>query len=194
LWPGSRKVETLQSLKVSRQPGGFAEILPDPVIAEHAPFRVEPPDVKFVVDGVQAALIPKPPLLGLQGLGSMLDHSAVYGERAKSYVPAEGALDALRANVRPIRVRVFFGSWCPACGQMVPRLMRVAQELGDEGAIEVEYYGLPRGFAGEPQAEKYGIRSVPSAVVFSGDAEIGRINGDQWRSPEQTLVSLLGRS
>ena len=194
LWPGSRRVETLQMLKVSRMPGGFAEVLPDPVIAVHEPFRVEPPDVRFSVEGVDAVLAPKPPLVGLRSFEEMIEHSSAYAERAQSYTPSSEALDSLRGSERTVRVRVFFGSWCPACGQMLPRLMRVTQELGEASPIEVEYYGLPRGFAGEPEAEKYGITSVPSAVVFEGGAEIGRINGNEWRSPEQTLSKLIGSS
>lgn len=194
LWPGSRRVETLQMLKVARKAGGFVEILPDPVIAVHAPFRVEPPDIEFTVEGIEATLAPKPPLLGLRDVDEMIQYSSAYAQRAETYTPSVEAIESLRGSDRSVRVRVFFGSWCPACGQMVPRLMKVERELDDSSPVDVEYYGLPRGFAGEPEAAKYGIDGVPTAVVFEGDAEIGRIKGSEWRSPEETLSNLLGAS
>jgi len=192
LWPRSRQVETLQMLKVTRLGGGAVEIFPDPVIAVHSPFRIEGPEVRFVVDGIAATLTPKPPLVGLYGVSTMADYSAAYRQRAEAYTPVEEVLEKLRADGRSVRVRVFFGTWCPTCGQMVPRIMKVAQRLGAESSIQVEFYGLPRGFAGDPEAEKYGIEFVPSGIVFVDGKELGRINGDQWRSPERTLVSILG--
>ena len=88
LWPRSRRVETLQMLKIARKPGGEVEILPDPVIGVHPAFKVVTPDVKFSVDGIEAALTPKPPLVGLQGLENMLGYSQAYQARAEAYVPS----------------------------------------------------------------------------------------------------------
>jgi thiol-disulfide isomerase/thioredoxin len=196
LWPRSRRVETLQMLKVARRPGGTAEILPDPVIAVHAPFVIDTPNLNFLVDGVAAALTPKPALLGLHGVTAMTEYSSVYGQRAEAYVPQDELVEKLSQQDKSVRVRVFFGSWCPACGQMVPRIMKVAQRLGAESMIQVEFYGLPKGagFSADPEVKKYGITQVPTGVVLVDGKEIGRISGDQWRSPEGTLSSLLGVS
>ena len=196
LWPRSRRVETLQMLKVARRPGGTAEILPDPVIAVHAPFVIDTPNVKFLVDGVAAALTPKPALLGLHGASGMAEYSSVYGQRAEAYVPQDELIEKLLQQGKMVRVRVFFGSWCPTCGQMVPRIMKVAQRLGAESLIQVEFYGLPKGagFSADPEVKRFGIKQVPTGVVLVDGKEIGRISGDQWRSPEGTLSSLLGIS
>ena len=196
IWPRSRVVESLQMLKVDRRSGGTAEILPDPVIKVHAPFVIDAPKVKFLVDGVAAALAPKPALLGLHGATGMAEYSSIYGQRAEAYVPREDLIDKLRRQETSVRVRVFFGSWCPACSQMVPRIMKVAQQLGAESAIQVEFYGLPQGagFSADPEVKKYGIKQVPTGVVLQDGREIGRINGEQWRSPEGTLTTLLGLS
>lgn len=196
LWPRSRSVETLQMLKVARRQGGTAEILPDPVIAVHAPFLIETPKVKFLIDGVAAALAPKPALIGLHGVSKMAEHSSVYGQRADAYEPQNDVIEKLKRQNKSVRVRVFFGSWCPACGQMVPRIMKVAQQLGAEAALQVEFYGLPQGqgFSADPEVKKYGITQVPTGVVLLDGKEIGRISGDHWRSPEARLSSLLGIS
>lgn len=193
LWPRSRTVETLQMLKVARRADGTAEILSDPVIAEHAPFIVQPPKVQFLVNGVAAALAPKPHLLGMQDTASMAAYSAVYRQRAEAYVPQDDVLDSLRSQSKNARVRVFFGSWCPACGQMVPRLMRVAEGIGEDAALGFEYYGLPQGqgFSQDPEVQRFGITQVPTGVVLLDGREIGRISGNQWRSPEIRISELL---
>ena len=192
LWPRTRTVESLQFLKVAKQGGEFYTVLPDPVIATQQPFRVERSSILFSVDDVQAALKMKPPLVGLQDLEGMVSYSKIYGDRADSYVPVPAMLNRLNGEDRDVTVRVFFGSWCPACGQMVPRIMRVARELSEESSVKIEYYGLPRGFDGEPEAAKYDIKSVPTAVVLLDGKEFGRIEGNGWMSPERTLGNLLG--
>jgi thiol-disulfide isomerase/thioredoxin len=195
LWPRSRSVETLQMLKVARS-GATAEILPDPVIAVHPPFIVDSPKVKFLVDGVAAALAPKPPLLGPNAVTDMAEYSSVYEQRAEAYQPQDELISKLQRQGKSVQVRVFFGSWCPACGQMVPRIMKVAEALGSESKVQVDFYGLPQGqaFSKDPEVGKYGITSVPTAVVLLEGKEIGRISGDQWRSPEGRISSLLGTS
>ena len=196
LWPRSRSVETLQMLKVARQEGGTAEILPDPVIAVHAPFIIDSPRVSFLVDGVAAALAPKPPLLGLKNTSEMASYSFAYKQRASAYAPQSEVVEKLRSQNKDVRVRVFFGTWCPACGQMVPRLMRVAEGIGEDAALRVEYYGLAQGeaFSRDPEVKKFGITQVPTGVVLLDGKEIGRISGNQWRSPEARISELLGIS
>jgi thiol-disulfide isomerase/thioredoxin len=193
LWPRTRVVELIHLLKMSKSDDGLVELLPDPVLTVEEPFRVEGAEVKFMVAGSAASLKPRPPLLGLHELDGMLAHSAAYAQRARAYEPSPQTVEGLRREQRDVRVLVFFGSWCPACGQAVPRIMKLAEELG-ESRIRVEFYGLPRGIAGDPEAERFDIHSVPSAVIFVDGEEKGRINGNEWRSPEQTLSSLLGLS
>lgn len=194
LWPGSRTVESLQMLKVFRGPNGTAEVLANPVIAKHQPFEVRGGEVTFFQEGVAAALKPKPPLIGLYDASQMLESSRVYAQRAAEYEPAVELVEALRTESRAVRVRVFFGTWCPACGQMVPRMIKVAEQLGEGSKIDVEFYGLPRRFSGEPEATRLGIESVPTGVVFVDGREVGRISGNSWRSPERTLSSMLDAS
>lgn len=63
-------------------------------------------------------------------------------------------------------------------------------------SIQVEYFGLPRHPAEDPEASavaaKAEVKDIPAAVVFRGDEEVGRIvGGDQWNQPEQSLSEVL---
>jgi thiol-disulfide isomerase/thioredoxin len=94
--------------------------------------------------------------------------------------------------MKPVRVRVFFGSWCPHCKEQLPSLLRVEDELrGSSSKIQFEYYGLPQGFGKEPEAKKYNVGSVPTGIVFVDGMEVGRITGGDWSSPEKRLNALL---
>lgn len=191
IWPRQRVVESLNFMKVQKLEGGFVEVRTDPVVATHPPFEVVGTNVVFNVGDKELRLKPKPPLVGLYDAQAMLEKSAVYARRAEAYDPAQEVLDKLGQVNSEVRVRVFFGTWCPACGQMVPRILNVAQRLGESG-LAFEFYGLPRGFQGDTEAKKYKIESVPTGVIFVNGKEVGRIQGNDWRAPESALSKLLG--
>lgn len=191
LWPRTREVESLKSMKVQTLPGGFVEVKKQAVAASHPPFEVVGTDVLFDVGGTEMRLRPKPHLLGLFDARHMLEESLVYARRADDYTPTPELLEKLGRLSGRVRVRVFFGSWCSACGQMVPRILSVAERLG-ESNLDFEFYGLPKvGFSDDAQAKAYNIKSVPTGVVFVDDLEVGRIQGNDWRSPESALWDLL---
>lgn len=194
LTPRTGQVQTISTMSMGERPGGWVDILPRAVVGEHGRFSVEQLNVKFIVDGVQATLRPKPALVGMQTTDDLRSHKPEYGHLADDYKPSEPMLEQLRKSGKQVRVRVFFGTWCPACGQMVPRIMKVAGAL--EGSnVSVEYYGLPRGFGDDPQASEYGITSVPTGVVFVDGVELEeRIAGNSWRVPELALNRLLADS
>jgi thiol-disulfide isomerase/thioredoxin len=146
--------------------------------------------VRFEVAGTPAALGPKPPLLGLQAIEELRSHDPEYGRKEEAYEPSQPIVEQLRRRAEETRVRVFFGTWCPHCAEMVPRIMKVADQLRGS-KVQVEFYGLPRGFGDEPEASRYHIDSVPTGVVFVGGKEIGRINGNGWRLPELAINNVL---
>lgn len=191
VWPRQRVVESLNFMKIQQLAGGFVEVRTDPVVATHPPFEVVGTNVVFDIDGKQMRLKPKPPLVGLYDTPTMLERSAVYSRRAEAYSPEQEVLDRLSQVKDSVRVRVFFGTWCPACGQMVPRILNVAERLNGSG-LSFEYYGLPRGFQGDTEATKYNIESVPTGVIFVNGREVGRLQGNDWRQPEAALWNLIG--
>ena len=120
-----------------------------------------------------------------------------YGARLKAYSPGRSAIEELRTtlgrSVSEVEIRVLFGSWCVSCQHFVPHALRVEEELAETGA-SFRYYAIPAEASDEQRAEteRMGVTSVPTAVVFAGGEEVGRLEGpDGFRSFERRLSKLL---
>ncbi len=193
LLPRTSSVQTVNLMKIDRLPDGSIDLLPGAALSSQGTFEVlgDGERVRFAVDGIKAALKAKPPLLGQQRAESLAAHSPDYARGASAYAPSAPILGDLLHQRRDVRVRVFFGSWCSACKQLVPRIMKVAEALAGS-RIHVEYYGLPRQIREDPLAQQVGINSVPTGIVYVDGKEIGRIVGGEWKVPELALKNLLG--
>lgn len=194
LMPRSGTVETVSVMKLSRRADGNVDILADADLTPAGRFTIDAggENILFTAGGHKVALKQKPYLLGLQDLKAMLDYSVDYQRSAAGYKPAERALAALRNGTQSARVRVYFGTWCPHCKHFLPYMLKVAEALKGS-KLSFEFYGLPKPFNGEPQAEADNISGVPTGVVWVGGKEIGRIEGDAWRSPEDALDRILNK-
>jgi thiol-disulfide isomerase/thioredoxin len=190
LSPGSGSAATVNLMKVNKKPDGSIDLLADALLAPQGALDIDDDGIRFRADGISAALVPTPPLLGLHRVGEVTAHNPEYLPRAASYVPNPQAVAALKKEQRPVSVRIFYGSWCPHCREMVPHAIKVEQLL--KGAkIHFEYFGLPPRFGSEPPVRQYDIKAVPTGIVTLNGKEIGRITDSAWNSPETTLVAIL---
>lgn len=192
LTPGQGGVRTLNLMKLAKRPDGTLDVLPGATLAPQGSFRMDGQAVIFDVEGKEVRLEEKPPLLGLHEAQDLLSYSANYEKGAASYTPDAGTVGALKDEAKPVRVRIFFGSWCPMCSRTVPHILRVADELKGS-KIDFEFYGLPHGFGDEPEAHKNGVTAIPTGIVYIDGKEIGRIQGNDWMRPEQALKDLLSK-
>jgi thiol-disulfide isomerase/thioredoxin len=186
------QVKTVDLMKVNRREDGTVELLPNATLTSLGAFKVsaDRSGIEFNVDGRAGELLEKPPLIGHQGIAELGEHSPEYKRSAASYNPSDPIVSKLKTQSDDIKVQVFFGSWCGACKQMVPRIMKVAEQL--EGSnISFDFYGLPRGIAGDPEAARYKVEAVPTGVVFRDGKEIGRVSGAGWKVPELAINNLL---
>jgi len=188
--PRTGAVESVQLMKISRQADGSVDLLADASFGRVGPFRIDGESVVFEIDGETAKLKPRPWLLGEQSTESVKSSNPDYARRAAGYKLNQAAIEALQTEERDVRVRVFFGSWCPFCKQHVPFIVRVAEELSDSN-ITFDYYGLPRPFDGDVEAKRADVHSVPTGIVYVDGKEVGRLNGRDWQSPEAALNRLL---
>jgi thiol-disulfide isomerase/thioredoxin len=190
--PASGTVETLSLMKLARRAGGVVDILADAELVPAGRFTIEKDgeQIRFAVGERRVVMKPKPYLLGLQKLETMLGYGPEYRTAASAYRPDEATLAALRGQGQAVRVRVYFGSWCPTCKRLVPNVLKVAEALAGS-RVAFEFYGLPKQFDGEPAAEADDVHGVPTGVVWVGGREVGRIEGDGWRRPESTLRAIL---
>ena len=186
------QVETLNLMKVNHNSNGSVDVLAGATLAAQGGFQVnsDRTGVVFTVEGQTAELKEKPPLLGSQQAAGLKAYDPHYERTAEAYSPSGPIVEKLREQEQDVKVSVFFGTWCGACKQMVPRIIAVADRL--EGSkITFDFYGLPPGIAGDKEAGRMGISAVPTGVVFVDGKEAGRISGNGWRVPELAINNLL---
>lgn len=190
LKPRGGTVETLDIMRLARRPNGMWDVLQGATLKPQGRFRLDGGDVLFTVEDRSMKLVPKPPLLGAQEAADLKDYSSVYVHRAERYQPDPAAVSALREQDEPVEVKVYFGSWCPHCQRTVPNVVRLAEEL--EGSnVSFWFYGLPQGFGNEPEAKKHDVTAVPTAIVFVGGREVGRLKAESWVRPEREIRELV---
>jgi thiol-disulfide isomerase/thioredoxin len=191
LSPRRRAVETVDLMKVSRRADGAIDLLADAVLASRGQFRLDGTDVLFQVEGREARLREKLPLLGKRTAEDLTDYNPEYGRTAAAYQPGTEIIEALGGQKTPVEVRIYFGTWCPHCGRAVPKIIKTEDELG-KGMIQFAYYGLPKDLGNAPEAKALGIKGVPTGIVYQGGKEIGRITANDWKMPELALRDILG--
>lgn len=193
----SSAVETVDLMKVAKQADGSVDLLADATLEPLGTARPENnySELVFQVGGKEARLKLTPPLTGLHPRAALLAHSPEYGRGAAIYKPDNTALNKLRVQKDPARVKIYFGSWCSHCKQVLPGVLKVEESI--VGArVSFEYYGLPRPPEAWTDAEvvKHGIKGVPTAVVYVGGKEVGRLTTDAWAKLEVSLADLLARA
>lgn len=188
--PREGKVQTVQMLKVARQKDGTLDLLADAVLTPQGKFSLAGERVDFSAEGKKLSLSPNPPLVGLKKAADLKVHSPEYVQSAKTYTPNAQAVAALKKQTKPVRLLVFFGSWCGHCKEVLPHLLRVEDEIRGS-KIQFDYRGVPKDFK-DPEVKRLDIRGVPTAVVYVNGQEIGRIENNDWGSPEVALSRLLG--
>jgi len=190
LTPGLGVAQTVNLMKVQKKPDGSVDLLSDAVLSTQGALDVQEEGIHFKADGISAALVTTPPLLGLKRADEVTAHNPEYLPRAASYTPNPQAVAALKKEPRPVIVRIFYGSWCPHCREIVPHVIKLEQQL--RGAkIRFEYFGLPPNFGREQPAVQNNIKAVPTGIVYLGGKEIGRIADNAWTSPETALAAIL---
>jgi thiol-disulfide isomerase/thioredoxin len=189
LTPGSGSVETVQIMKIAKRKDGSVDLLADASLSPQGQFKLVGEDVEFRSEGRRGVLKPRPPLLGPKRAGDLVAYSPEYGRGAQAYNPNGQAIARLRKGASPVKVRIFFGSWCSHCKEHVPYVIKV-EEMLRGSKVQFEYFGLPRGMD-VPEAKRLSIRSVPTGVVYVNGKEAGRITGNGWEAPETALANIL---
>jgi len=117
-----------------------------------------------------------PSLVGPTTLDDLFAHSPIYKRNADAYEPEAGAVAALKRVLEKVQVEIWFGTWCPHCKMLVPRLVRALQGAANPN-IEVVYHAVPQQFGSYEPAKAKDIRAVPTIIFLKNGKEIGRIRG-----------------
>ena len=189
LTPRAGTAETVNLMKVAKQPDGSVDLLADAKLAPLGQFKMEGENVAFSFQGKAVSLNPRPALLGLKTNADLKSSLPDYVRNARKYMPNAAAVAELNRRNVPVTVRTFFGSWCPHCRQHGPMLLKIEDEVKNS-KIRFEYFGLPRDF-NDPEAKKAGVKAVPTGIVYVNGKEVGRITGEGWSSPEVLLNRII---
>jgi hypothetical protein len=193
--PRSRAVESVHIMKVAKRDDGTVDLLADAGLTPMGRYRIEANQLVFDVGEKVAKLKQKPALVGLKSLEEVLSHKPEYGRNAAGYSPNKDVVKALARQSQPVRVRTYFGTWCPTCTRVMPNILKLNQILADTANnIQFEYYGLPKGFTGNKEAEANNIKGVPTGIVYVGEVEVGRIQTGDWNSVEVTINRILAKA
>ncbi len=154
-------------------------------------FTLEDAGPRWEMDGKRVRLVANPPLLGAHDRAQVLEHDPAYRFKSEQYTPTPDHLRALQQFDGAVKVKVFFGSWCSVCAELMPGILKVDTELAaSQAPYTFEYYGIPRDYK-DPEVQQEGISSVPTAVVWVNGRRIGQINSASWRYPAMALRNIV---
>ncbi|MEM1247951.1 MAG: thioredoxin family protein [Acidobacteriota bacterium] len=190
IMPRTKQVQSVSLMKMSRR-GDQLDLAADAIFGTIGTFEQQGTSISFAADGKSFVMRDKPALLGLMRASGLEKYNSSYTTLAAAYSPDEGAMAVLKKDARDVRVRVYFGSWCPFCSRYVPRMIKVNQDLAGTN-IKIDYYGLPRNFEDDKAVvDAMKLTGVPTGVVFIDGKEAGRIKGESWKAPEQSLKRIV---
>ena len=191
LWARSMAVDRLLGSDLLASGPGY-DVVAEPDKSYIGEARPDQTTIVLPIEGHDVKILPRPPLIGDRTLGELLEHSPGYRAGRAAFQPNAAAMAALR-DTEPARVRVYFGSWCGVCKQVLPNLLEVEAGLAGS-SLTFEYYGLASPPAGweDPEVTGNEVTGLPTAIVYRGDQEVGRFGGaNDFAQPARVLQTLL---
>lgn len=91
--------------------------------------------------------------------------------------------DVLKSST-PVLVD-FWAEWCGPCKAVAPKLEEIASEMG--GKIKIAKLNVDNS---QESAAKFGIRSIPTMILFKGGKPVGQIMGNQ---PKENIVQFISQ-
>jgi thiol-disulfide isomerase/thioredoxin len=157
-------------------------------------FSIMGPIVRFDANGTKIRVLrvlDRPALVGEVALDELLADRAEYRAAMSSYTPDETAMRAVRSYDKPVKVDIYFGTWCPHCKKYVPKILRIANDAGNS-KIVFNPVGVPKNF-GTEKGPWWGkkIQTIPTVIISQNGKEITRLSTHDSALPEIELAGIL---
>lgn len=80
----------------------------------------------------------------------------------------------------------FWAEWCGPCRALTPKLEEIANEMS--GRVKIVKLNIDEN---PSTTAKFGIRSIPTMMLFKGGQVAGTLMGNQ---PKENIVDLIGKA
>lgn len=94
--------------------------------------------------------------------------------------------DSINQGARPVLVD-FWAPWCPPCRALAPTIEAIAEQF--DGRADVAKLDIDQN---PETAAAYGIRSIPTVLIFRGGQLVERIAGVQPRARYEQALKAAG--
>jgi thioredoxin 1 len=105
------------------------------------------------------------------------------GQFTKPVTDASFETDVLKSST-PVLVD-FWAEWCAPCRALAPTLEEIAEELSSQ--VKIVKLDVD---ANQDAAAQFGIRSIPTMILFKGGKPVDQIMG---KVPKATLVEFISK-
>jgi thioredoxin 1 len=105
------------------------------------------------------------------------------GQFTKPVTDSSFESEVLKSD-KPVLVD-FWAEWCGPCKAIGPKLEEIGQEMGAKltiAKVDVDN--------NQETAAKFGIRSIPTMILFKGGKPVGQIMGNQ---PKENIVNFISQ-
>jgi thiol-disulfide isomerase/thioredoxin len=175
--------------------GRQVAVIANGALGRQGPAKVTGQRLYFHLSGGRRGIVePRDAILGRITVEQILEDLPEFARNVDAYQANVGQMRLL-STAEDAQVHVFFGTWCSHCEQIVPRMVKLQQELAGKGP-EITYHGVPRRISEDPLARRLSVHAVPTAVVVRGgslspDSVVARLSGGELERPERALSAAL---
>lgn len=192
LQPREKLVSTVPAEQIAERPDKGLDVVRGAKIEKLGELRIDRGGMAISIEGLRARLQPQPHLIGPKNAEQVILHSPEYGRAATSYRPRAADIQRIRSANSEFEVIVVFGTWCPTCTRLLPRILKVDEAIAGS-KIKITYYGLAKkqGGRSDPAGAKFGVTRVPTAIVMVNGRNRGQISSKNLTRPERAIASLV---
>ncbi len=188
--PSGQRLEAYNKADLDEAADGSVDFISGAPVTWTGRYSVAGGGPAFEIEDHRVRLISRPPLLGPASRKKVIDHNPSYAQKAARAIVQPAYVDALKKFDKPVHIKVYYGTWCSVCSEMLPNILRLEEELQGSN-ITFEYYGIPQNRESDPEVKRAGFNRIPAGIIYVDGQETGRLEAYRWRAPALSLMNTL---